>query len=70
MMEKEFNLKKAREEMFNQFIGTPHWAQIYRSVIKQDKEFIRLLKEGLSNDCTDCNNWNVKLIDKLTGFAE
>jgi len=31
------------------------------------KEFIKRLKQDLGNDCTDCNNWNIRLIDKLVG---
>lgn len=34
---------------------------------EQVKEFIRILKENLGNDCTDCNNWNINFIDKLAG---
>ena len=65
-MTNEFNLKEERKKVFEMFLGTPHIAQIYRIILEQDKEFIRLLKEEIGIESIN-PVWYKKTIDKLAG---
>ncbi len=57
-MEEEFNLSKHERHS--------EMGEVYYPKCNV-KEFIKRLKEGLGNDCSDCNNWNLKFIDKKAG---
>jgi hypothetical protein len=64
-----FNLLNKRREIFHIFVGTPHIAQIYRIILEQDKEFIRLLKEEIrKGSCATPTAYDI--IDKLSGGIE
>ena len=62
-----FNLNKKRKELFEkELLGKITSAgRIYRMIIAQDKDFIRLLKKVFNPQFED--DWAEKQIDKLAG---
>ncbi len=72
-MEKEFNLSKEREELFEIILHQrPTAGRIYRIIKKQDKEFIKKLKEDTG--CQPINSREKQIIalfkeriDRLAG---
>jgi len=69
MNNKEFNLRKKREELFEtELIGkTINAGRIFRKIIAQDREFIRLLKEELKTGYMSDDADLLFKIDKLAG---
>ena len=71
MNNKEFNLRKKREELFEtELVGkTINTGRIFRKIIAQDREFIRLLKEECFDGCINepCQINVLAKIDKLAG---
>ena len=72
MTEKEFNLSEDRKELLEAFlykisVGFDDWKMFVEMLESQDKEFIRLLKEGFEN--ISLNNYGdvCEWIDTLVG---
>jgi hypothetical protein len=70
-MNKEFNLSEKRKQMFLRLQNTEpdvDWIiqVIEKEIEKQDKEFIRLLKEEILEWDNQANQ-EIKIIDKLAG---
>jgi len=68
--QKEFNLRKKREELFEtELVGkTINAGRIFRKIIAQDREFIRLLKEELKTGYNLSYDADLLFkIDNLTG---
>ena len=75
---KEFNLEKRRKELLTRFSETPLF-DVMPLIREQDKEFIRLVKERISDfkyieHDENFNEWGVvpvesvfEIIDKLAG---
>lgn len=63
--DKEFCLSDEREKLFKQeLLGKPNGGRIYRMIISQDKETIKILKEKLFHRLLI---EDIEIIDKIFG---
>jgi len=71
-MENNWNLSEKRKELFEkELVGNANGGRIYRKILKQDREFIRLLKNNLCRENEpapkDCTCWACGYINALAG---